>query len=97
MRIISKYIYWELDVAIIELSFILELSYCIRLGDSPGSPTLREGEQHLRWSSKLSTREKKNYDWERKVQGQWIRTQFLISTNVLIQVTNKGLGKSHDR
>ena len=61
MRILSKYIYWELDVAIIEFSFILELSYCIRLGDSPGSPTLREGEPLLSreeelWLGKESSR-----------------------------------------
>ena len=36
----------ELDVFIIGLSFLLELSYCFRLDGSPNFPTLKKGEQH---------------------------------------------------
>ena len=36
----------ELDIVIIGLSFLLELSYCFRLDGSPNFITLKEGEQH---------------------------------------------------
>ena len=53
------YLFFELKVVILDCHFFFELSYYFGLGSSLGFPILREGEQHIWWSFKLSHAEKR--------------------------------------